>query len=68
MSCSAVFVLDVQGRMILMRDYRGDVPIAKVSDKFMARLNKLEETSKVTPVIYDEVEGITYMFVQHNNL
>lgn len=68
MACSAVFVLDLKGKAILMRDYRGDVPTAKAPEKFMNILNELEETSRLTPVIYDESERLTYMYVQHNNL
>ena len=27
MACSAVFVLDIKGRVLISRDYRGDVPM-----------------------------------------
>lgn len=67
MACSAVFILDLQGKVIISRDYRGDVK-AKVAEKFITRLNELEESNKLTPVIYDENEGVTYMYVLHNNI
>ncbi len=45
MSVSALFVLDLKGRVLLSRDYRGDVSL-KVAEKFIIRLNELEEAGK----------------------
>lgn len=45
MSVSAVFVLDLKGRVLLSRDYRGDVSL-KVAEKFIIKLNELEEAGK----------------------
>eukprot|EP00951_Prasinocladus_malaysianus_P017088 scaffold134460_cov46-Prasinocladus_malaysianus.AAC.1 len=67
MACSAVFILDLKGRVILTRDYRGDVS-TKVAERFINRLNELEDSSDLTPIIYDEAERVTYMYVQHSNL
>ena len=61
MATSAIFILDLKGRVILSRDYRGDVP-AKCVDRFIAKLGELEEQGKVTPVVHDE--GISYLYVQ----
>lgn len=70
MSCthgavSAIIVLDIKGRVILNRDYRGDVQL-KVAERFLARVNELEEAGKSSPVIYDD--GVTYLYVQYSNL
>lgn len=46
MAASAVFILDLKGHVILFRDYRGDVPI-KYAERFITKLNELEETGKV---------------------
>ena len=46
MATSAIFILDLKGRVILSRDYRGDVP-AKCVDRFIAKLGELEEQGKV---------------------
>ena len=46
MSVSAIFVLDLKGRVLLSRDYRGDVSL-KVAEKFIIKLNELEEAGKV---------------------
>lgn len=62
---SALFFLDIKGKIIIFRDYRGDVS-PKCVDRFMQRLNELEETSRISPIIYDD--GITYTYVQVSNL
>lgn len=65
MTISALFFLDAKGKIIVFRDYRGDVG-PKCVDKFMARLSELEETSRATPIIL--ADGITYIYVQVFNL
>eukprot|EP00798_Chlamydomonas_sp_ICE-L_P016046 gene16046-22181_t len=65
MTVSAIFFLDLKGKVIVSRDYRGDVS-TKYADKFMAKINELEEVSKVTPVIHDE--GVNYIHLQVSNL
>lgn len=44
---------------------RGDIPL-KAADRFMSKLNDLEEAGRVSPVIQDE--GTSYIYVQHSNL
>ena len=61
MACSAILVLDLKGRVLLARDYRGDIPL-KNADRFIAKINELEDAGKLTPVIVDE--GVTYLYVQ----
>ncbi|MEW5299053.1 MAG: hypothetical protein WDW36_002103 [Sanguina aurantia] len=65
MAVSAIFFLDVKGRVIVFRDYRGDVS-PKYAEKFMAKINEMEENGKLTPVIYDE--GVSYVYLQVSNL
>ncbi len=65
MAASAVFILDLKGRPILIRDYRGDVS-TKYAERFITKVNELEETGKVSPIIYDE--GVTYIYIQYSNL
>lgn len=43
MAASALFVLDLKGRIILSRDYRGDVPVRSI-EKFISKVNELEDT------------------------
>lgn len=47
---------------------RGDVPLAKVADRFMARLNELEESSGATPVLLDADGRLSFVYVQYSNL
>ncbi|KAL0040830.1 hypothetical protein WJX79_006774 [Trebouxia sp. C0005] len=45
MAASALFVLDLKGRVLLSRDYRGDVN-PKQAERFITKLNELEESGK----------------------
>ncbi|KAG2438519.1 hypothetical protein HXX76_005070 [Chlamydomonas incerta] len=65
MAISAIFFLDIKGRIIIFRDYRGDVS-PKYAEKFMSKINEMEEAGKLSPVIYDE--GVTYLYLQVSNL
>ncbi|KAK9805774.1 hypothetical protein WJX73_008271 [Symbiochloris irregularis] len=65
MATSAIFILDLKGKVILCRDYRGDVA-PKNAEKFITRVNELEESGRITPIINHE--GITYIYVQYSNL
>lgn len=56
MSVSALFLLDVKGRPLIYRDYRGDVS-TKHADRFIQRVHELEDGGKLTPIINDE--GVT---------
>ena len=44
---------------------RGDIPL-KVSEQFVTKLNELEDTNKVSPVIL--YENITFIYIQYSNL
>ena len=61
MAISSLFILDVKGRVIINRDYRGDVS-PKCAERFMAKLTELEGDSKLTPIIYDDA-GISYVYL-----
>lgn len=45
MAASALFILDLKGRVILSRDYRGDVS-AKSIERFISKVSELEETGR----------------------
>lgn len=65
MATSAIFILDLKGRIILSRDYRGDVA-TKYAERFITMINELEETGKQSPIFYDE--GVSYVWMQYSNL
>lgn len=65
-AASAVYILDMKGRVLIWRDYRGDVP-ASAAEKFFSKLMEGEaDPSSREPVILDN--GVTYVFIQHNNV
>jgi AP-1 complex subunit mu len=64
MAASAVFILDHRGKILISRNYRGDIPMG-VATRFVARVLE-EEEMNVKPIV--EEDGVTYIFVKHNNL
>ncbi|OMO77491.1 Clathrin adaptor, mu subunit, partial [Corchorus capsularis] len=66
-AASALFLLDIKGRVLIWRDYRGDVS-AKQAERFFTKLieNQGGDPQSQDPVVYDN--GVTYMFIQHNNV
>jgi hypothetical protein len=64
MAASAVFILDHKGKILISRNYRGDVPMS-VASRFIMKVLEEEELN-IKPII--EEDGVTYIFVKHNNL
>ncbi|XP_038048578.1 AP-1 complex subunit mu-1 [Patiria miniata] len=65
MSLSAVFFLDVKGKVLISRNYRGDVDMSSV-DKFMMLILDTEEEGQVSPIITHG--AVTFMYIKYNNL
>ncbi|MCJ1310420.1 AP-1 complex subunit mu-1-Iike [Agyrium rufum] len=63
---SAVFFLDLKGKTLLARNYRGDIPMSAV-EKFPILLSEAEEESSAVPPCFSD-EGINYLYIRHNNL
>jgi AP-1 complex subunit mu len=55
MVASAVFITDTQGKHIISRNYRGDVPITKAVEIFAKYLTEIPEEQK-KPVFYHDGE------------
>jgi AP-1 complex subunit mu len=53
---SAVFFLDLKGKTLLARNYRGDIPMSAV-EKFPILLSEAEEESSAVPPCFSD-EGI----------
>ncbi|KAL8150126.1 hypothetical protein V2J09_019934, partial [Rumex salicifolius] len=66
-AASALFLLDIKGRVLICRDYRGDVSAVQ-AERFFAKLIDKEagDPQSQDPVVHDN--GVTYMFIQHNNV
>ncbi|KAF3673994.1 AP-1 complex subunit mu-1 [Capsicum annuum] len=63
-AASALFLLDIKGRVLVWRDYRGDITSIQAEQFFTKLIEK--EGDPQDPVAYDN--GVTYMFIQHNNV
>uniref|UniRef100_A0A7N6BQV7 AP-1 complex subunit mu-2 n=1 Tax=Anabas testudineus TaxID=64144 RepID=A0A7N6BQV7_ANATE len=65
MSASAIFVLDLKGKVLICRNYKGDVDMAEI-DHFMPLLMQHEEEGLLCPVISHGNNH--FMWIKHSNL
>jgi len=64
MVCSAVFITDLKGKVIVSKNYRGDVPLS-VCDRFAQQIQEKDEM-ELRPVFTDS--GITYVYIKCSNI
>lgn len=62
---SAVFITDSRGKVILWRNYRGEVSPA-VAERFVINVVEESEESSIKPVFVED--GICYCWIKFNNL
>ena len=66
MVASAIFILDLKGKIIISRNYRGEINM-ELAEDFISLLKEREEESHVaTPIICHD--GINYVYLRHNDL
>ncbi|RZC40414.1 Adap comp sub domain containing protein [Asbolus verrucosus] len=65
MSLSVLYILDINGTVLLFRDYRGDVD-KNVIDNFIPLLNKQENLEITSPILHHE--GTTFAYIKFNDL
>lgn len=65
MSSSAVYMLDMKGKVLICRNYRGDIDMS-VIDKFMPLVMEREEDDILTPII--QHGDTTFIYIKYNNL
>ena len=65
MVLSAIYFLDMKGKVLISRNYRGDVD-SHVIDKFIGLVTDKEEDGTLTPLIC--TQDCTFAFIKHNNL
>lgn len=65
MSSSAIYILDVKGKVLISRNYRGDVDLG-IIDKFMPLLMEKEEEGMLTPLL--QTSECTFAYIKTNNL
>jgi len=61
---SAVIILDQRGKILISRNYRGDISV-NVATRFIQNILQ-EEEANVKPIIVED--NISYVFVKLSNL
>jgi len=64
MPAAAVYILDLKGKILISRNYRSDVSLSVVT-RFVNKLMEEEEVN-LKPLV--EEDGVTYIYVRHNNV
>ncbi|XP_073510286.1 AP-1 complex subunit mu-2 [Phyllobates terribilis] len=65
MSASAVFILDLKGKPLICRNYKGDINMMEI-DHFMPLVVQREEEGNLTPLL---VHGkVHFLWIKHSNL
>ncbi|XP_075433571.1 AP-1 complex subunit mu-2 isoform X1 [Ascaphus truei] len=65
MSSSAVFILDLKGKPLICRNYKGDINMAEI-DHFMPLLIQREEEGNLSPLL---THGkVHFLWIKHSNL
>ncbi|KAF7267493.1 hypothetical protein GWI33_019290 [Rhynchophorus ferrugineus] len=65
MSSSAIYILDIKGKVLISRNYRGDIDLG-VIEKFMPLLMEKEEEGLLTPIL--QTTECTFAYIKTNNL
>lgn len=65
MSISAIYILDVKGKVLISHNYRGDLE-SNVIEKFMPLLMEKEEEGLLTPIL--QTNDCTFAYIKTNNL
>nr|XP_033780845.1 AP-1 complex subunit mu-2 [Geotrypetes seraphini] len=65
MSASAVFILDLKGKTLISRNYKGDVSMAEI-EHFMPQLMQKEEEGMLTPLLSHG--KMHFLWIKHSNL
>jgi len=60
-----VHVLDLKGKSLITRDYRGDVPTHSI-ERFIALVQEAEDEARQSPIIV--TKDVTFAYIKHNNL
>jgi len=65
MACSAIYFLDMKGKVLINRNYRGDIDNT-VIDKFIGLVSDQEEDNEACPLI--KTDECTFAYIKHSNL
>lgn len=64
MTLSCIFLTDLKGKVIISRNYRGDVPVS-MAERFSQYIQEQDEMER-RPIFTED--GYTFAFIKHNNL
>jgi len=64
MTLSCIFLMDAKGKVIISRNYRGDVPMS-ITERFSLYIQEQDEMEQ-RPIFTED--GYTFAFIKHNNL
>jgi len=62
---SAVFILDLKGKVIISRNYRGEVPMS-VTERFTQHVCNAAEDAVLKPCFYED--GINFIYIQYKDV
>ncbi len=65
MVLSAIYILDAKGKVLISRNYRGDVEPG-VIERFIGLATDREDEGQLTPLI--RTDEATFTYIKHNNL
>lgn len=65
MSISCLYFLDTKGKVLISRNYRGDVD-TNVIEKFLPCLTDKEDEGVVSPIV--QTDGCAFMYIKHSNM
>jgi len=65
MSASAIYILDIKGKVLIFRNYRGDIDM-NVIDHFLPLVREKEEEGHTVPIL--EYDNITFVYIKYRDL
>eukprot|EP00096_Caligus_rogercresseyi_P011988 TRINITY_DN4893_c0_g1_i1.p1 TRINITY_DN4893_c0_g1~~TRINITY_DN4893_c0_g1_i1.p1 ORF type:complete len:437 (+),score=147.48 TRINITY_DN4893_c0_g1_i1:41-1312(+) len=66
MVLSAIYILDMKGKVLINRNYRGDIE-NNVIEKFIGQTTIAEEEGSTAPLLSTS-DGVTFAYIKRNNL
>lgn len=69
MVASSIIITDLRGKLIIFRDFRGDIPLSIIADKFSNHLSNSDEESEHKPIFQvDDLPGVHMVYIRHESL
>ncbi|CAF4301554.1 unnamed protein product, partial [Adineta steineri] len=65
MSASGIYIVDMKGKVLISRNYRGDIEM-NVIEKFMQILLEKEDESQLSPIF--QHGEVAFVYIKYNNL